>query len=70
MSGTEERGKRPKREGDICIHIADSLHCTVETNIILSNYTPIKKKKKRSRLQSASGPLRGRYRDTSAVKND
>ena len=34
------------REGrDICIHIADSLHCTAETNTALqSNYTSIKKK--------------------------
>ena len=39
----------------ICIHIADSLHCTAETNTtLLSNYTAIinkqpttKKKKKR-----------------------
>ena len=29
--------------GDICIHIADSLHCTAETNTTLqSNCTPIK----------------------------
>ena len=42
------------KEGGICIHIADSLHCTAETNTtLLSNYTAIinkqtttKKKKK------------------------
>ena len=29
--------------GDICIHTADSLHCTAETNKTLqSNYTSIK----------------------------
>ena len=32
-----------QEEGDICIHIADSLPCTAETNTTLySNYTPIK----------------------------
>ena len=31
--------------GDICIHIADLLHCTVETSTVLkSHYIPIKKK--------------------------
>ena len=43
-------GRREVQDGgDICgrgdIHIADSLHCTAETNTTLqSNYTPIKKK--------------------------
>ena len=38
-------GAREVQEGeDICIHIADSLHCTAETNTLLEcNYTPIKK---------------------------
>ena len=32
--------------GDTCIHIADSFHCTAETNTISQSiYTPIKKKK-------------------------
>ena len=36
-------GKEIQERGDICIHIADSFCCTVETNTILqSNYTPIK----------------------------
>ena len=36
-------GKEIQKGGDICIHIADSLCCTVEGNTILeSNYTPIK----------------------------
>ena len=26
------RGTEAKEGGDICIHIADSLHCTAETN--------------------------------------
>ena len=31
-------------EGDICLHIAGSLHCTAETSTtLLSNYIPIKK---------------------------
>ena len=31
--------------GDTCIHIADSFHCTTETNTILQSiYTAIKKK--------------------------
>ena len=29
------RGTEAKEGGDICIHIADSLHCTAETNTIL-----------------------------------
>ena len=37
-------GRREVQEGgDKCIHSADSLHCTAETNTTLkSNYTPIK----------------------------
>ena len=31
----------------ICICIADSLCCTAETNTLLSNYMPMKKKKKK-----------------------
>ena len=37
-------GREVQEGGDICIHIADSLCCTVETNTTLyCNYTPIKK---------------------------
>ena len=39
----DQNGKEIQKRGDICICIADSLCCTVETNTILqSNYTPIK----------------------------
>ena len=31
---THKMGKKVWEEGDICIHIADSLHCTAETNTI------------------------------------
>ena len=38
-------GREAQGGGDICIHIADSLHCTAETNSTLkSNYPPIKNK--------------------------
>ena len=42
------RGGREAQQGeDICMHIADSLCCTVEMNTTLqSNYTPIKNKLK------------------------
>ena len=47
---------------NICVHIADSLHCTVEANTTLkSNYPPIKKKKwifKVSKGQMILPPLR------------
>ena len=34
-------GKQIQKRGDICLRIADSLCCTVETNTtLLSNYTP------------------------------
>ena len=37
-------GREVQEEGDIGIHIADSLHCTAENNTSLySNFTPIKK---------------------------
>ena len=51
------RGQREIQEGgDICIHKADSLHCTAETNTTLkSNYTAIKKKKFVSRGGSVVG---------------
>ena len=40
-------GKEIQKRGDMCIHIADSFHCTVETNTtLLNNYTSIWKKKK------------------------
>ena len=36
-------GREGYEGGDICIHIADSLRCTAETNTALeNNYTPIK----------------------------
>ena len=40
-------GKEIQNRGDICVCIAESLCCTVETNTTLqSNYTPIKNVKK------------------------
>ena len=50
-------GRKSKKRGDICVHIADALCCTVETNIALqSNYNPIKinfkNRKKRKRMTS------------------
>ena len=44
----EARGwKQPQEGGDICIHTADSLRCTAETNTTLeSNYLSIKTNKK------------------------
>ena len=39
-----EGGKEGQEGGDVCIHIADSLCCTAETNKTLYiNYTPLKK---------------------------
>ena len=36
-------GKETPKRGDICMHMADSLHSIAETDTILqSNYTPIK----------------------------
>ena len=36
--------KKILKRWDICIHMADSLCCTAETNtMLLSNYTPMKK---------------------------
>ena len=42
-------GRRKVQErGDICIHVADSLHCTAEINTTLqSNYTPIFKNREK-----------------------
>ena len=51
--GSDARGRR---YGDICIHIADSLCCTAETNTPLkSNYTPKKMLKKKKREASTRG---------------
>ena len=42
-------GQKVQERGDICVHAADSPHCTPETNTTLeSNYTPIEKKKNRN----------------------
>ena len=44
-----ERGSRGRGYGDICMHMADSFCCTIETTTVLwSNHTPVKiyKKKK------------------------
>ena len=48
MGGMGRGDEREAQEGwDICIHIADPLCCTAETNTTLSNnYIPIIKKKK------------------------
>ena len=34
-SGMGGHGRETQEEGDICIHITDSLHCTTETNTSL-----------------------------------
>ena len=36
-------GEREAQEGDICVYIADLLHCTAETNTLKSKYIPIKR---------------------------
>ena len=57
-------GREVQEGGDICIHIADSLRCTAETNITLqSNYSPCKKKKNRKKkavisIKSSSLPIK------------
>ena len=35
MGGMEVGGRAVQEGGDICIHIADPLHCTAETNDIV-----------------------------------
>ena len=35
LNGWDGQGREVQEEGDICIHIADSLCCTVETNTTL-----------------------------------
>ena len=49
----EARGwKQPQEGGDICIHTADSLRCTAETNTTLeSNYLSIKTNKQKILVQ-------------------
>ena len=43
MLSGDLNGKEIQKRGNICIHIADSLCCTAETNTTLqSNYTPLK----------------------------
>ena len=45
MGGTGGSRWKVQEGGGIGIHIADLLHCTVQTNTVLkSNYIPIKKK--------------------------
>ena len=45
--GWRSGGREAQQGEDICMHIADSLCCTVEMNTALqSNYTPIKNKLK------------------------
>ena len=49
-------GREVKEEGDICIYVADSLHCMAETNTTLeSNYTPISKSKMQRTKKIKSG---------------
>ena len=44
LEGWDGGGRDAEEGGDICIHIADALCCTAETNTTLqSNYTPILK---------------------------
>ena len=41
--GGWEGGSRGRGYGDMCMHMADSLWCTTETNTVQwSNYTPIR----------------------------
>ena len=43
MGGWGRRRREVQKGGGICIHIADSLHCTAETNNIVKKLYPIKK---------------------------
>ena len=43
----DRKGKEIQKRGDICIHIADSLCCTVETNIVRQIYSNKINNKKR-----------------------
>ena len=53
--GGREGDARGKRYGDICMHIADSLCYTAETNTTLyNNYTPVKMLKKKRKIYSAA----------------
>ena len=40
-SVVSDRKEILQKRGDICIHAADSLFCTAETNSIINNYTLI-----------------------------
>ena len=43
-------GKEVQEGGDVCIYMADSLHCTAETNTTFqSKYSPIKRKRNKLR---------------------
>ena len=51
MGGMGSGGREVREGGDICIHIADSLCCTAETNTAWSkNYNTIKNKNKNFKL--------------------
>ena len=50
--GVERCEREAQDGGDTCIHIADLLHCTAETNpTVESNYTPIKNKFKKLKIR-------------------
>ena len=41
-------GGREVKEGeDICVHMADSRHCTADSNTLENSYTPMKKRRKK-----------------------
>ena len=55
LEGWDGRGRGAREApvgGDVCIHRADSLCCTAETNTLQCDYTPIKKIKEVYDLQS------------------
>ena len=54
------------REQRLCIHVADSLHCTAETNKKLySNYTPIK-----NLIKSKIKPISWNYEDNIYLREE
>ena len=57
---TQRGGMRVPEGGDKCKHVANSLHCTAETNTLKSNYTHPHPPKKKKRIDGAGQSQEGR----------
>lgn len=55
-------------DGSVCVHMADSGHCTADSNTLENSYTPMKKRRKKVK-KNLSFQKKKTYRNVAMRKN-